>query len=753
MHNFDILSTRAAVTATSAGTELSYGKKAFVADRPFLDVLTVHNYDWVFMSLDPNEAYENLEEMESDIASSTTAWINKGLKLLNLYNEGVQIAWASTLGPFEFSASAKLGKRLSLFAWQTDATLMGVNVEVVEGKTLHDPTVLTIQFTDDDTPLTDGISFIRYSVWMMMVNTALERNKSHYRKAIDLNGRLVMPDGLIKGNFRVLPDDLLDADVVTSRSNNLKTELWSNDGKAYFAAYPEHTNWFGEVTLDRQTRMHFFDPLFTIEMIETWFEMWTNRIIADLNFDVMPSWATDPRRVEGGDGTINAYTERFVKFADAGLAPSASPALLQALVRNAEMMLNPSSRKIDSLKFPIEFAVRVLLRSESDMPKGFRKLMPHQAYVDRHALVVSDEAYAKIASILGGADKDDHVVVHFRRDPKTGAIYIAVIRNPIGGGFDKNGRRCSEYVLLTCVNAVELLDDHYGEGNWVLPESDPRLMPTRIDFGEFAEDTFVPEGIDAAEYTPDLVFELARGAAIAAQVYGSHANKMVAAISTNIPLTHFAMEETFVDTCQQVTAPNDVMEIKRINSIHDFELATALQSTPMDRTDFTRIEKSIRRTVKAHNLAQPMLVDGLATELAAIHRKHLNRMRTRANELMKVTIAGVKLRFPYNPGMKRYAGVDVVQPWIMGGITRKMDLVAKDGGVMTTAIYDEAGDALHDWIVEHMDANQLIRDVLGFVGAYAKRREADAVQWRNIDSCLLNGKLIDLYIPFLQDTL
>lgn len=772
MHNFDELSGKSALAVSSAGVELALGETVYTGNRPrpFLDVLSASGFDWEYYSIDVRSAYSTLNDMgvqvldvpelRKDIAASTVAWVNKGLKVLDLYHDGQQIPWSSTLGPFEFDSATKLGKRLSLFSWQSDLHVMGVPIVEVFGDdsdTMGDDTV-TVLFTDDNTPLSDGISYIRPTLFFRMMANAILENREHYSKVIDFNGRCITPWGLIKGNFRVAKHDSdLPADIVTSKPNNLKTEVRSNNGKGYMVMYPEHSNWFGQVYVDRQTRMHFFDSMFTLDMIDEWMDNWINRMAADLEMNPrIPSWSINYKQLEeGGPGTITSFTEKFVKWNHSSLAIQASPALIKSLAYNAEMAINPKSRKADAVKAPEEFAVRVILRSETDMITcgySMPRLMPNQVFVTRGCLVVRDDEYPAIAKVLGGGDKDDHVVVRFRRDSNTGAIFVQIVRNPIGGAFDSNGTRCSEYWKAVCINAEELLDKHYGPDNWVLPVVDAFAFPMRMDRGDFPEPTFNVSERIAPVYDVDLVVDLAIGSADAMIAYGVHSNLVMFAVQYDIPLAYYAPEETFVDVCQQVPFPEDVSLVQAYNDAHASQIAIALsKGLRPDPLDFDRVAIPITEAISRHNLKPVETEPGLASAIFDIHTRGLNMFNSRIGVVITEIVAGIKERFPYNTNLMTYPEVHGRAPWINGGFTRMETL---KGAKLTTAEYVATGNVLADFIARpttSVEADTLISELLGFVGKFASRGRDGHI--RNLDTSLLNGRLLDLYISFLEEKL
>lgn len=695
------------------------------------------------------------------LSNRTIAWVNKGVTCIDLYDaEGVKMPWATdTVGPFSYNPAAKIAKRLSALAWQTDLFQIGMPVRFIndDEHVEHDPDVLTILLTDEEDVVADGISYMRPSVRDEMIDHALDHNKDHYRKSVNFNMRLITPEGLIKGNALVSRrDEDLPADIVTSKKHNLKGELWSNNDLAYLVMYPEHENKFGRVYLDRQTRLHFYDWLIDYDMIADSFRSWLTKTINELRCGDVPGWAADFRRglqaVE--EGTVASYNLRFMQWKDSGISTLNSPGMLLALARNAEMMLAPPSRRMDGLKFPIDYATRVLLRSEYDCKMAgykVRNLRAGEIYMHpRVGLIVADVDYERVAGILGGADKDDHVVVHFRRDSLTFEMVGVCIRNPIGGAFDSNGTRASEYWVAKIVNGARYFADHYGE-NAVPPVIDLAKGPMMIDDGVYPEDgIFEPVGLKVDAYTPELVMMLIEGSASAMRVYGTHANLVAFAVGHNIPLAFYGHEELFVDVCQQVPVPEDVETIAGLNEAHARQIVLYLNNhAPLaDEYDFLRVEKTLLSAAKDLGLPDPKTIDGPTVRLARLHKMGMKYFRDEITKLVDHVVKSHKT-IPYVPTTV-YA-FNSSKPFIYGLIDQKVKDMQSATGVEFDVIGNEIAAELDGR--EYEEIMMLFRESLSFIYHKAIRPNPRAEHINRIfsrtDSGMLSGRLLGYYLDYL----
>jgi hypothetical protein len=555
--------------------------------------------------------------------------------------------------------SSKIAKRLSMLGTQTYLNTDATVIFVDEDDTTfypHEEGVLYIRITDkegDEAILKDGQYFIRPEVRDEMVENVSEKMQVHnpekarmlrreLGRAKTFNGRLITGKGLIKGDAVV--SHVLNVDVEVDRVN-IKDEVSTFDAHTgLFQMFPQEQ--MGKVFTNRQTIASFYKALMAVptpnredskNLIKDALVDYIDGLIARFRTGEMMLHINSLGREKGDQirnvfQKLEAWTEHF------SLNESLYLLMMEA-GQIVDMLGCEPGTDDKKRRFPVPYATRNSIRN-ADTYRMVYGIEPDLAYgegfVDPElGLIVSDETYLDMVPVLGGADLDDHVEIHYRTvindddeffNVDAGDTVMVIIRNPIG--IESDGENvASEYWMLRA-SAIEracIVED--------LPELDTSDLPICTAELELPEPTFEatePEMTD--NYSKEFFINGVKASAKAQGVYGTHANLMMAFRLYDIPFPFLAPEETFVDICQQTRHPEDLAYIRDLNEVHRKMLANA--GVPMDF--WTKKRCGLR------NVAQE---DGLFTELVNFHRDEVARFEVNAKQHIHLVKQAMEARY------------------------------------------------------------------------------------------------------------
>lgn len=555
--------------------------------------------------------------------------------------------------------SGKIAKRLSMLGTQTylnmDATVVFVD-EDDDTFYPHEEGVLYIKVTDkggDEAIIKDGHYFIRPEVRDEMVKSVSEEMNAHnlekarmlrrtLGKAMTFNGRLITGKGLIKGDAVV--SHVLTTDIEVDRIN-IKDEVSTFDvHTGLFQMFPQEQ--MGKVFTNRQTISSFYKALMDIPTPN---REGSINLIKDALKDYIDSLVDrfrtgelmlhiDSLGREKGDQIRNVF-QKLEAWIDGGHSLNESLYLLMMEAGQIVDMLGCEPGSDDKKRrFPVPYATRNSIRNADTyrMVYGIELDLAYgEGFIDPElGLIVSDETYLAMIPVLGGADLDDHVEVHYRTavdddeffDIDARDVVMVIIRNPIG--IESDGEYvASEYWMLRAA-AIEracIVED--------LPELDPNDLPICTAELELSEPTFIgTDPVLTPNYSKQFFIEGVKASAVAQGVYGTHANLMMAFRLYNIPFPFLAPEETFVDVCQQTRHPEDLAYIRNLNEIHRKMLANA--DIPMDF--WTKKRCGLRNVARE---------DGLFTELVNFHRDEVDRFEVKAKGHIHLVKQAMEARY------------------------------------------------------------------------------------------------------------
>lgn len=787
--------------ATSAGEFLfsdgqSVDESTDPRPFPFMDYIveaTTNVTSYNVLNFSPNALLERVpgnklkDTIRMILDSSTLAWVNKGLVAIQLFKaDGSVFDWSGgQVGPFGFKPSLKLGKRLSALTWQSYFHLTGMTAKVVPSGSWNPIRYgsISIMDTNDKNMRADGIIYMRSWVFDLMINNAEksgvpEAAIKYARKSLNWNMRMIGPKGVIdmlKGNgIKVIVDDSLPADIVTSFHHNRKSEVWTVDGSFHIVAYPEHQAGFGQVQLDRQSRSHYFGWLFTMPMLKAWFDEWIATTVDTIKSGKLPVWLTGyraPKENIEEVGTVSSFQERYWVWEKYGLGTRDSVGMLQMVWRAARLMIDPISAKIDSLKWPVKFAMILMMRTEVDaILAGINIPVVNRGWIYIHpqlGAIYNELDAPRAYEIHGGADKDDHVVVHFRRDASN-TIWAVCIRLPQGGSF-KNGVRGSEYTMFKVANPEIVLSTYTMDE---IPYIDISKRPRIIDELGLGDAEFKPAGLVLpATYSKEFVTDLAFGSVNASQVYGFHANLLAFAVMYDIPLTYFAPEEDYVDVCQQVPAEDDVAMIEEYNKVHAIEILSHLNENDIsvDYSDWVRISKAMKAISEEVEIPTPRFMPkgtGATSQMVAHQQQGLSNLDSEVISVFNEMKMDFQSRFAnpagdyhriQHPNPEKVADYQN-RPLIEAMFKFRMSMIKTERGNRDLTAQDF--DDLSSWVNGALHNSSVKRDIpleeyfdqaVGFLyHTYAKVQQKEGkTLFANTDAMWIGGEFTETYAQFL----
>ena len=573
---------------------------------------------------------------ESKALGRTLAWTNKGVTVLVIKDpNGIPLPWGQ-LGIFGVLMSAKVMKRLAALAWRSYINDVYENVVYTRpGEYIaRQAGVLSVCILPKKNALRDGVFYVRPSFMYGMIDkivihhkdgtvneskTRKVRNKLRHAKRF--HARLILPyipreyltrsqrvmlkfGALAKGDCIVAASDAaLDADVVIDM-NNLKPELFSLNGFAYFQAFRQEQ--YGKVRTNPQSLAHFYKWLFQHHIQAALIDQ-VNAMKAAIRRGVLPEFLdpmattddagrfSDKRSKSDPDGSLNIWMDRYFKLAEDGKLLH-SPHLTAALYALCRDYLHPKYRPNHKRHFPVPFAAGASITSwtvATELGYDIPVLGRGDVYLHEIGLIVSDKSYGFIVRVLGGADQDDHIDIHIRRAAhwarvpvgngkmmtiKKDEIILILTRNPIGMQSDGRSRMGSEYVIVKPWFGAELLGVPEEEIPHVHLDKRPAMVSEVVTYGK---GIFRPKGPKVPKNMREYEGFFDQQIAVASdanRAYGSHAYMMMAAMWHKIVTPFQGDEGDIVDAMQQRPCVEDVALLERCNTQVAHAIRSALLS-------------------------------------------------------------------------------------------------------------------------------------------------------------------------------
>jgi hypothetical protein len=535
---------------------------------------------------------------------------------------------------------AKVMKRLAMLG--TKSYLNGkLEVVFVEDDEYyaHVPGVLFVRILEtpeDMEPYVDGSFQARNDLRedLLDLSAVEDAEKAHYIYVTHMeetdaaNARIILPEhGTLKGDAEFC--ELLNADIV-AYDCNLFSSITTKDGSGLLQFTPQEQ--LGSVRTNRQSIAHFWDLLFAVDTPN---RKDTQGLVRDafrdeIDDNIETFRAGDPLSfvapaARDEEDAIQSVQTKIMKWHRSGHSLNESLYLLMAMATQRLDMWTP--RNGDNVekkrtRLPVPFALRVSLRNETsyNMVRGEHpKLSPGECFIDPTlGIIVSDYDWHPVIDSLGGADKDDHVEVHFRRvtgdhtfldiEFRDGDIAMFLIRNPIGLACDWDGdpdtydeaRVGSEYYILKPNSAFAAnIKLYFGKD---LPEIYLAARPTHI------LELDLPQGLQPRKpdqpdtYTKSYFHEQIKAASRSQMVYDIHSATMRKFKLLGIKFEFLAKEEFFIDVCAQWRNPSDIRRIVESNEEYGKMLPDPPEPTVLDEIAHFHAQQVLRfsNAVKVH---------------------------------------------------------------------------------------------------------------------------------------------------------
>lgn len=534
------------------------------------------------------------------------------------------------------------------------------------------------------------------------------------------NARVVTEIGVLKGDVVVSWDIKADIHVCEC---NIKPEIMGEAGVARIQMFPQEQK--DQVVTNRQTISSFYEWLFAVPtpgvgdsegLVKDALVDQFDRYIKEFRSGKLMSHMNPTLREE--DDSIKSMHQKMVRWVRSGRNMKESLWLTMMLAGQIVDMNNPLHDEDRKRRFPVPYAYRVSLRNVTSYRMAFGgepMLTDNEAFIDESiGLIVPDATFVDVAEVLGGADKDDHVEVHYRiaeDDDEffgitAGDIVMVLIRNPVG--ISSDGKRvASEYYILRVAGFQA------DAGTHELPTIRMADRPLCTAELKLPEPTFVETEPDLPKhYSKEYFIDQVYVATSIQGVYGTHANQMMVCALYGIPFKFVAPEETFVDVCQQTRAEVDLEFIKQYNADNLDHIVDA--RVPLDPFVIWRLGLEGSEEV----IEEP----GIVSELVAYHRAQVQRFIAAANLHIRSVLTELKTRYQDHEVTCRVANV----PYLIAGIQSKETEYREANNLVDEYLshtdWEKIGDIVADRLNELEAAGQFTREV-------ANQRIREAYGW------------------------
>lgn len=492
----------------------------------------------------------------------------------------------------------------------------------------------------------DGKTYIRKSLALRLAYNISNDKRRHSVIRSIKNGHLVQvvirimtPNGLLKGDAIIVPDNQLSAHVV-SHLENVKSEMLTDD--YIFITMWEHAPVHMAVW-DDQSAVNFGHALSEQAHVSDIFRM-VNVIRKNIADDKLPEWLIMGESSHNDDGTLNmeqlsdTINKSWIRWQAHDLPVRAAQNLMY-------MALGGVVKRMDGVKIngfykkmwvPMTNAVLLTINTwESATRMGgisFGARDKDTCFFDpRAGFVMSGRRFVETYNLHGGWDLDDSMKVVrvkvFCSDPSILKLHLGKTV-PATSPYVSNQKDAREMVLL--------VRSPNGPGEWSIEECDTSTLPIPEDLRH--EDLTVvdlakmplPQDLLAASvsvagmptstnYSREEMTRDDATSMIAAQVnnpgVGRFCNAMMVWAATNpgFPGHMLSFMEDVVDTCQQgfdatafaaIAVEHDNIMEQVIDSGKPVDTALAFTRTSnLHRNDLRMTEGRFTRVQKAYRLA------------------------------------------------------------------------------------------------------------------------------------------------------
>lgn len=524
----------------------------------------------------------------------------------------------------------KAMKRQGMYGTQT-YTFDSRNVVFVDDNEFHapNPNYWTVRVVDTPAwlePRVDGVFFAREEVRNVMAEDAIERvsddedKVAHLTKTLlgtrKFNARFIMPGMTAKGDVAFCKQ--LNTDFVIHSCNTF-TFIHSTDNMGHITITPQEQ--MTAVRTNRQSITHFWDTLMAVPtpgrldtqgLVFDAFRDEVNREIKLLRDGKPLSHVAPGARDE--DDAIRSVQQKVMLAYEVSKDLNQFPYLVSAQAMQRVDMWDPKDeddeeKKRSRLPIPHWSAVRASINSEFvySMIYGERLDLADGecALVPEIGLVVNDHDWPLMLEVLGGADQDDHVEVHFRRVMKRetwmgrtyneGDIIFFLVRSPIGlasdGALNEDGSPkltddgrlanadgdpaslFSEYFILqpnfdTRLMVIEDINDHMLPVIDLTPEAEGGSLPrctAEMDPELRASGRQPTKRELENRYSKKFFLDTLMGLAENRLVYDTHSAMYRKHRLLGIPFVFKANEDFFIDSAVQFMNPYDLDFIRHDN--------------------------------------------------------------------------------------------------------------------------------------------------------------------------------------------
>lgn len=540
----------------------------------------------------------------------------------------------------------KAMKRQGMFGTQT-YTYDNRPIRFVTDDNYHAPSLLfwTVRIMDTPSwlePVIDGIFFAREGVRDVMANKAIanvgddEDKADHLKKTLfgtrKFNARFILPGMTAKGDVAFCRE--LNTDFVIHSCNTF-TFINSTTEMGYITITPQEQ--MTAIRTNRQSIAHFWDLLFGVP---TPGRLDTQGLVFDAMRDEVdreisllragkPLSHVAPGARDEDDAIASVQTKVMLAY-EASKDLNQFPYLVAAQATQRSDMWTPrderdEEKKRSRLPVPHWSAVRASINSEFVYAMVYGERLDLEAgecaFAPELGLIVNDHDWNLMLSVLGGADQDDHVEVHFRRVMKRetwmgrtyleGDIIFFLVRSPIGlasdGALNEDGTPkltadgrlanedgdpaslFSEYFILkpdsyTRSMVIEDINDHMLPVIDLTPEADGGSLPkcTAEMDPELRASGRQPTKRELEDrYSKKFFLDTLYGLAENRLVYDTHSALYRKHRLLNIPFVFKANEDFFIDASVQFMNPEDLNFIRMDNEeararLPEFDVPTVL---------------------------------------------------------------------------------------------------------------------------------------------------------------------------------
>lgn len=594
---------------------------------------------------DPDDvpAWTEMVKEQFDVIKPTIALpTSSGCAMVVFYSENEKRSWMDLLCIDDYEKTAKFLKRMSVYNWQSF-----LHQDFKEDE-------INFDFFDagDDRDLYDGNIVMSYDLAQKFFAAASARGVSvekvtTLKNCWAFNIRILTPWGIIKGDVLVAQKGHLPKMTIRLENDNLKKEVMGQPGMIRIMMLPQEQS--NSVRTNRPGMAIFHSWLFKGH-VERALRKDVDELISSMEAGEIPAGIGIGEHSD--TDSIASYEARFLGLLREVGDMRWSLFLTAALVRKINDMMVPPSRRADERKYRAPFAIRRSLRNytalvETGLSKKVGKVKNGEFILTVYGVVMSDATWREVGPVLGGADFDDHVEIHFRvagedgvfEDVtiKKGDVIGVFIRNPIGISSDGKNVGVEYYILKADARTARWVRKHYNRAFLPMVHIDPALRPAMVNELEERKDQFVPvKRAGDGDYSKDDFFHEMELYSMAQKAYGTHVNLMVAFAQYGIPFEHFAPEEVFADCCQQGPLEENVLEIMRINDSHKAQLEES----------GVCLEALVRGRVGIYTEEKSEIVPHLFHHLRMFHVEHMQRFNKTMKSHLSKCWSVLRERFP-----------------------------------------------------------------------------------------------------------